>query len=308
MPEFEKHTNRDYSKFDAMSTEALNELLRQDSQLPEDEESDLDAIIYIMEVITKRENEKPEFQFTDVNTAWNSFKYNYQPSADDGSSLYDFDEELSPTLLHDSDPSSIKIDGRSNRHSRRGFIRVACIAAAMVIVVFAGSLTAYAMGYDLWSSVATWTRDIFGFEMVTTAQPESDPSPKEIPEQLKDLDRMFSEHGLSNLLLPSYIPDGYIQSDIKCTSMTSSTNFYCLLTNGENSITLLYSAYSEADLLSQFEKDLQDPEIYNVDETKYYIMTNENLYFATWIDGNVECSISGISSHDEIIRIIDSIN
>lgn len=35
MSEFNKHTNRDYSKFDDMSTKALEEILRQDSQLPD---------------------------------------------------------------------------------------------------------------------------------------------------------------------------------------------------------------------------------------------------------------------------------
>ena len=115
-----------------MSTEALNEILRQDSQLPDNEESDLDAILYIMEVIAKREKEQPEFEFTDVDTAWNSFKHNYQPTSNDGISLHDFDEELSPTRLHNPEPSSLIKDERSSRHSRHGFLRVACIAAAMV--------------------------------------------------------------------------------------------------------------------------------------------------------------------------------
>ena len=48
MSEFKEHFYRDFSKFDEMSTEELNEILRQDSQLPDGEDSDTDAILYII--------------------------------------------------------------------------------------------------------------------------------------------------------------------------------------------------------------------------------------------------------------------
>ena len=50
MSESKEHFYRDFSKFDEMSTEELNEILRQDSQLPDGEDSDTDAILYIMEM------------------------------------------------------------------------------------------------------------------------------------------------------------------------------------------------------------------------------------------------------------------
>ena len=51
MSDSKEHFYRDFSKFDEMSTEELNEILRQDSQLPDGEASDTDAILYIMGVI-----------------------------------------------------------------------------------------------------------------------------------------------------------------------------------------------------------------------------------------------------------------
>ena len=47
MSESKEHFYRDFSKFDEMSTEELNEILRQDSQLPDGEDSDTDAILYM---------------------------------------------------------------------------------------------------------------------------------------------------------------------------------------------------------------------------------------------------------------------
>ena len=73
MSESKEHFHRDFSKFDEMSTEELNEILRRDSQLPDGEESDIDAILYIMEVIEKRSQELPLSDFKDVDRAWSSF-------------------------------------------------------------------------------------------------------------------------------------------------------------------------------------------------------------------------------------------
>ena len=36
-------------------------------------------------------------------------------------------------------------------------------------------------------------------------------------------------------------------------------------------------------------------------------MTNEGVYFAIWAVDNVECSIAGVETYDEIIKIIQSI-
>ena len=52
MSESKEHFYRDFSKFDEMSTEELNEILRQDSQLPDGEDSDTDAILYIMGAVS----------------------------------------------------------------------------------------------------------------------------------------------------------------------------------------------------------------------------------------------------------------
>lgn len=80
------HNN--YSHFDSMSTKDLEEILRLDSQLSDNEISDVDAIIYITEVIEKREKENPTGRFTDVHIAWTSFKENYLPYAEENKSLY----------------------------------------------------------------------------------------------------------------------------------------------------------------------------------------------------------------------------
>ena len=82
--ECSKH--KDYSRFDAMDTEQLKEMLYRDSLLPDSEESDTDTLLYIMEVISRREQQESASAFVNVDAAWKSFNENYFPADNDGES------------------------------------------------------------------------------------------------------------------------------------------------------------------------------------------------------------------------------
>lgn len=72
-----------YTKFDTMSTDKLEEILRLDAQLPEGETPDQDAILYIMEVLAQRERENKSENTPDVEAAWYSFNQYYRPYTED---------------------------------------------------------------------------------------------------------------------------------------------------------------------------------------------------------------------------------
>ena len=63
MSESKEHFYRDFSKFDKMSTEELNEIFSSGLSAPDGEDSDTDAILYIMGVIAKRNQELPSSDF-----------------------------------------------------------------------------------------------------------------------------------------------------------------------------------------------------------------------------------------------------
>ena len=107
--------------------------------------------------------------------------------------------------------------------------------------------------------------------------------------------------------MPSYIPDGFVERDFQYNAVTQPESLYCLLENGDSSITLLYTVFSENQDHLLYEKDTVDPEQYEYNGTVYYIMTNKGVYFAAWTADNIECSIAGVETYDEIIKIIQSI-
>ena len=75
--------SKNFSRFDAMSTEALRDILYQDSFLPEGVGYDMDTILYIMQVLAKREDVHPS-----VDEAWRIFNEYYRSDDCDGASLH----------------------------------------------------------------------------------------------------------------------------------------------------------------------------------------------------------------------------
>lgn len=64
-----------YGYLDRLSTDQLEELLRADFE--SDENSDVDAIFHILEVIEKREREHPTGRLPDTKLAWEEFQQYY---------------------------------------------------------------------------------------------------------------------------------------------------------------------------------------------------------------------------------------
>jgi len=178
---------------------------------------------------------------------------------------------------------------------------------AVICIILVGSFTAKALGYDIWDAIIVWTKDTFGFE-TNMNEPEPTPYIKQIPAELAELKNLMIEHGLSDDLIPGYIPDGYKILDLQYTDLADVDSIFCQLSNGSNDILFIYRIYSGDSTSFQLEKDALSPEKYESGGTTYYIMSNMDDYFVTWLSENIECTISGISTHDEALKMITSLN
>ena len=71
--------SRDYSKYDSMSTEQLQEILRLDAHQNDGEGMDTEELFYIMEVVTKRRKSNPETAGKSLQEAKAEFRKHYMP-------------------------------------------------------------------------------------------------------------------------------------------------------------------------------------------------------------------------------------
>ena len=276
-------STRDFSHFDKLSTEELQEIIRQDSFL-DDDSSDIDAILYITDLLVKRSDSSNNSK--DVEAAWKSFKENYYPYISDPEPLYSFDS-----------PEDEVVKAKPRHLSRA--MKTLSVAAVLAVVIISGSLTASAFGYNLWGAVAEWTRDTFGF---TQSSQNNGIYPFE---NLRDA---LAAYDIDEPIVPQWIPDGYGEDTVQAAETPDSKIIVAVSKYGSKEIKLEVKIFNDPSnrhwLYEMFEDDVEK---YSSNGIDFYIMKNDDFTRVSWAVGNNECSILCALEPKEIYRMIDSI-
>ena len=282
MPNIQDRNDNRFSRFDAMSTEELQAFLREDASKSVGEESDTKEILYVMEVLARRRKEQTGGK--DPAEALASFKNKY------------YTENETP-FISESVPVAHK---RSNGGRwKRGLVAA---VVAICILVIGNSITASALGFDIFAIIAKWTQETFHFgDTSNTNTPSKDSS-----EVYTGLQAALSEYNISTALAPTYFPEGYIEADIKTQDTPKQRIFQAKYECGEFSIRIKIADYLEG-YPEQIEQSDDLIEIYNHAGVDYYIFSNYDQLRAVWINESFECYISGPLTVSEIKQVIDSI-
>jgi len=297
-----------------MSTESLEELLRLDAELPDGEGSDIDEILYISEVIAKRDREQPTGRYSeaDVDAAWETFQTKYLPYATDSRSLYDFDDDdpsdtkaLAPDMPSPSGKKRISARGRH----RLG--RVATIVAAIALLLGLMTLTAYAMGYDLWGVIAQWTKDTFTFVSASKVN-DAELSGTNLSEgEYEDLQAALDAYGVTKQLAPKWVPSNYVLKSVEVDGYSDSATTIFQCNYAYDDLWIIMQIYMHHDLndlrYSNWQKDDTDVTSIKIETQEIYFMENAGRQCAVWTDGSFECSIIADVSSEELYKIIKSI-
>lgn len=269
----------DFSKYDSMETEALEEILWLDAQSPEGQESDAELLLYVMGVLADRRRKNNAGP--DVGKAWESFQQNYMPTGEE--------PEVQPK----------KPAVRKKARWFRGLIS----AAAVLAVVICTAATADALGFDIWRTVATWAQETFHFS--TGKQMESEPV-SEDRMQYDSLQELLEQYEIASKVIPTWIPAGYEFFDIKIDETPMQKTLIAFYHNGNKKIKISVRNYLEG-RPEQVEKSEELLEIYEVSGISYYIFENYEQTQAVWTVDTVECYISGELTVEQIKLMIDSI-
>lgn len=285
MSGFQGH-DRDFSEYSHMSTDDLEAILRADFELPESEESDMEKILYITEVIAQRRAGQPTGRYANEDEAWESFVEDYCP------------EEDREVLRRGK-------AAEKPRRRKRFLTRVAAIAAVIALAATAGTATASAFGFNFWEWLTGWTREVFSVQDPEVAYSGGS---MEIPKQLMELQEAMEEYEFPDRLLPTWLPDGYEMAELG----RDATPFFvhltgCLKNNGNDSIILDYYMHLDDKTAIEVQKDDDEPEVLECGRVTHYIMTNYETYYTAWAVNNVKCGITGFASRDELIQVIKSI-
>lgn len=289
MPVDEK-TNGLRSVLENKSTEELKELLALDFSEQESAEPNVEYIMTILEVIHEREEDTPEKQ-AQVAAAWQEFQETIQEQTQTEPKTGTTEK---PSLDH---PCKTE-HGKASRKRTR-FLRY-CAVAVAVIILFCGS--AYAAGWNIFQALADWTAETFGFlgrdqlEVVV----EDDPFENLRLEVAKRSDVPA---------VPTWAPEGTEQSgEIEVIEKSRKVNIKGAFLRGEQEFSVWISIYSAVPegYSGAYQKDDETVQIYEAGGIAHYIMSNNEVSGATWANGNIEGSIQGSLTVDELQEMIDS--
>ena len=275
------------------STETLEEMLRY--SMFSDEAMDVDGTLEILAELKCRDTASPSMT---PEEAWKVFQSEY--SGNESIYLHCAHEE-------NNQAKDRSVKQRSIR-SIRASVRVALAAAILLAILFAGTVTSYALGYDLWGAIAQWSHETFGFRTSEALDQYEDNSVgRGVARQYDDLQTALDTHGIKEQVAPNWLPERFELAELKVVSETGyQLNITAMYTNSDQHINVRIALLFD-EPSADYEKDENDVIHYELNGISHYIMTNNDQIRAAWINGKLECSISGNLTKDELIEIIDSI-
>ena len=284
MSEDQNRRKHDFSMYDAMTTEVLEEILRLDAEAPNGQATDGELLLYVMEVLAQRKQNSDNPGKT-AQKAWESFQQHYLPSEED-------------CVIH---TEKFKKPVRSNSP----WLRRLTAAAAVIALVVCLSATANAFGWqDIWNAVAKWAKETFSFVSNGNGQ-DTEPAADDA-RQYTSFQELLAKAGQNVDMIPTWIPDGYALQDILVDETPVRKSYFAYYTNGEKIIRISVQSYIDADP-EKIEINGDPLEIYEVSGIEYYIYKNDESYRTAWTKDSYECYISGDLTIEEIKTMIESI-
>ena len=275
----ELNNRAEFSHYDSMTTEELQDILRKHAHGELETEPDTDELYYMMEVLARRREEQDPQAFRSDEEALAEFRKHYMPKEKKAAKVIKF-------------PS-------------RALKAVAAVLAVVIIFAVGTSITAKAFHIDIWSKFANWTKEIFQFtdlpQGTTAANPE-----KEYNVELKSLQDALNDNAVKEKLAPTWMPEGYKSRDLQVIRTPRVRNISAIYEkNGSELVIKIRQTIGVP--AAQIEKNDDLLEVYVVDGVEYYIFSNTETLQVAWTVGEFECVISGKITLEEMKMMIDSI-
>lgn len=258
-----------------MSTEELEQILRQDVEAPADQEADTDFLLDIMEVLADRNKDRQTEKTAEE--AWESFQEHYAPKS------------------------------WSCRSAKpvRPWIRRLIAAAAALVLILCIPVTARALDWnELWNVVARWAKETFSF-VSGDAEQVSEPEATDAIEYTS-LQDLLKRNNRPYDMIPTWIPDGFSLKDIEKLVTPEQEIYKAVYSNKDREFTLRVQTFFSGKIQnSEIEENAS--EVYVHSDHSFYFSSNMGQLQVFWIDGSLEYIISGYLSYDEAKEMINSI-
>ena len=285
MPHIQNRNEDELSEYSAMSTEKLQQLLRDHASKPEGkEELSTEALLDIMEVLAHRRQERNEGRTPEE--ALEEFRKYYENDEESA------EIEREPVI-------------RKKNFTTTKWFKGLVAAAAAVLLVFTGAMTAEGFGFGLWDTIVKWTQETIHFGYIFDGT-QADPPSEDSAQVFEGLQNALDDYDITQKLVPQWMPKGYTETEVKVWDTPRQRQFVAQYQNGQKKIKIRIANHLDADSL-QMEQSASVIEVYEKNGIKYYIIDNEDRLEIAWGVDSFECYISGSLSVEELKKMVDSI-
>ena len=279
MSELEKRENS--SRYDCMTTEELQEILRKHAHNELETEPDTEELFKIMEVLSVRRQHTDSTAVRSEEEAFADFCEHYMSK-----------EKTEPRPKAIGFPNHI-------------FKTVAAVLAIVLVLAVGATVTAKAFQIDIWSKFASWTNEIFQFAENPQATNAEKPN-HENNLELKSLQDALAQQKITERIVPHWLPEGYVHKDLTVRNSPRVRTIYAIF-DKEGVDLIINIRQTIGAPARQVEKSDDLFEIYTTGGVDYYIFSNNKKLQAKWSIGEFECVIGGNITLDEMKAMIDSI-
>lgn len=221
------------------------------------------------------------------------------------------DVERRLAQLHQQRPtlSGEEKTGEKRRPVRRNVRRLVVLAAVLVLVISAVSVQASG---NMFQWVAQWTSQIFRLTPEHTASDSArlthnDMTPDE-SRTYGSVEEMIEDLGVQGQLFPSWVPERFgAPTDCGADELDRGTRLHVMYEAGDDWLSLSYYDISRDDNTIVIEKDQTAAEMWTYGGIPHYHISDMGLEKATWVNGDIQCVITGSVSPEELQQMIASI-
>lgn len=212
---------------------------------------------------------------------------------------YSMHDETFPVVIEDVDNSKQILNIAEGRKTRR-FINIKRlgIVAAAFIVISTLFFSATAHGSSIWQAIAQWGRETFGFSERAISVQKS--------EELISLHEALAAHNITELLAPTWIPDGFELTELDVAELPQQLIFTALFEYSERNLIIMINVLDKQ-TSNIYERN--DSEIYTFHRNgiDHHIMDNMDMTKVVWMNKNYECLVTGNITVGDAQLMINSI-
>lgn len=258
------------SMLEQMETHQLDEMLQAELQK---EHPDAHAVQMILSVLEKREKDYPVETDPGIEQAWQEY---------------------------------IRKTSEVPKRVKRGLLlRVASFAVILAILFLA--MPQQVEAESIWERLARWTDSVF--ELFSLGDRSAEPAEYVFHTDNPGLQQVYDavvELGITDPVVPMWLPDGYELVELKTTKTPIDTYIFISFSKDNSNAGYRIDIYS--DIASRkYYKDENVASIFEKNGVIHYIIKNDSMWTVIWVSKNIECSLTIDCQEDVLYRILRSI-